>query len=273
MKHLLLLFSVFTFSLSAMAQTTNPAIDSAEAKPQKNPRNDALRQRFHQPDYQNNSNSNTVERRGKRLSNHQFFLELQNVKGQYSSGGKRMAAKRLAERYLLTSAQVYNLCNAIGSYARLDLAKFCYTRCTDPENYDIVFDAMPNVQTADLLNDYITNAYQQYPEDDMFPDGENGNYGFPMPAQKFNNAKQTIANTTFESTKLETAKIIVASQHLSTDQVMEICRLFGFESTKLDFAKFAYTHTSDKSNYFKVNDVFDFDSSKSDLNRFIQSGV
>ena len=94
-----------------------------------------------------------------------------------------------------------------------------------------------------------------------------------MPTQEFNSAKKTIANTTFESTKLETAKTIVASQHVSTDQVMEICRIFSFESTKLDFAKFAYTHTSDKGNYFKVNDVFDFDASKTDLNRFILSGV
>ena len=61
MKQLLLLFSVFTFALSAIAQTSNPAIDSPEAKHQKNPSNDALRQRFHQPDYQHNSNTNTVD--------------------------------------------------------------------------------------------------------------------------------------------------------------------------------------------------------------------
>ena len=88
MKQLLLLFTVFTFSLSAIAQTTNPAIDSAEAKHQKNPRNDALRQRFHQPDYQNNSNTNTVEKRGRRLTNHQFFLELQNVKGLHPAASE-----------------------------------------------------------------------------------------------------------------------------------------------------------------------------------------
>jgi len=53
--------------------------------------------------------------------------------------------------------------------------------------------------------------------------------------------------------------------------VMKICNLFSFEESKLTFAKHAYSRTTDKKNYFKVNDVFSFDSSKEELNNFISN--
>ena len=44
---------------------------------------------------------------------------------------------------------------------------------------------------------------------------------------------------------------------------------FDFESTKLEYAKFAYDFTYDKGNYFKVNDAFDFESSIEELDEYI----
>jgi hypothetical protein len=46
-------------------------------------------------------------------------------------------------------------------------------------------------------------------------------------------------------------------------------KLFDFEATKLTYAKFAYNHTYDIGNYYKVNDAFDFESSVDDLNKSI----
>jgi hypothetical protein len=39
----------------------------------------------------------------------------------------------------------------------------------------------------------------------------------------------------------------------------------------LDFAKFAYDHTYDIGNYYKVNDVFSFESSVDELDQYIRS--
>ena len=93
-----------------------------------------------------------------------------------------------------------------------------------------------------------------------------------MDPQTFSDAKQSISNASFEDTKLSTAKTILASNYISTDQVMEICGLFAFENTKLTFAKFAYSKTVDRNNYYKVGSVFDFDSDKEALNKFISNG-
>jgi hypothetical protein len=53
--------------------------------------------------------------------------------------------------------------------------------------------------------------------------------------------------------------------------VVEVLKMFDFEDTKIQFAKFAYPKTYDKGNYFKINTVFDFDASKETMNKFVQN--
>ncbi len=93
-----------------------------------------------------------------------------------------------------------------------------------------------------------------------------------MDPQTFNDVKRSIADGSFEDTKLSTAKTILSSNYISTNQVMEICRLFSFENTKMAFAKFAFGKTVDQNNYYKVGSVFNFDSDKKVLNDFISNG-
>lgn len=93
---------------------------------------------------------------------------------------------------------------------------------------------------------------------------------FCMLPGDYSAALSTIKKQNFDDTKLSTAKQIASSNCLSTNQIVDICKLFGFEASKLDFAKFAYTHCTDANNYFKVNNVFQFSSSADELNEFIQ---
>lgn len=93
----------------------------------------------------------------------------------------------------------------------------------------------------------------------------------PMSGSDFAAAKASIDNQGFDETKLKLAKQIAGSNCLSTDQVKTVMGLFGFEDSKLDFAKFAYDHVTDRNNYFKVNDAFGFSSSVDALNDYIQS--
>jgi Domain of unknown function (DUF4476) len=94
---------------------------------------------------------------------------------------------------------------------------------------------------------------------------------YPMDWGSFKSAKATVEQASFEDTKLSTAKSILASNCVSSEQVVQLCNLFGFEETKLNFAKFAYSKATDPGNYFKVNNVFGFDASKTDLNNFISA--
>ncbi len=95
---------------------------------------------------------------------------------------------------------------------------------------------------------------------------------WPMNAGDFASAKKTINESSFDDTKLTTAKSIVSSNCLSTDQIVQVCNTFSFEDNKLAFAKFAYKYCTDPKNYFKVNNVFSFSSNKEELSEFTQNG-
>ena len=90
-----------------------------------------------------------------------------------------------------------------------------------------------------------------------------------MSGGNFSNALQTVKNINFDDSRLATAKQIADSNCLSASQVVQICETFGFEDTKLDFAKYAYSACCDPKNYFQVNNVFKFSSNVDALNAHI----
>ncbi|RLD64271.1 MAG: hypothetical protein DRJ01_01245 [Bacteroidetes bacterium] len=93
----------------------------------------------------------------------------------------------------------------------------------------------------------------------------------PMTQADFLSAKQTIASKDFEDSKLTIAKQITTSNCLLASQVKEIMKVFEYEDSKLEYAKFAYRHTYDIGNYFKVNDAFEYESSIDELDEYINS--
>lgn len=134
----------------------------------------------------------------------------------------------------------------------------------------------PQQQTTVFLNDPY---YQQQP----FPQQPWANHqvqqGWTSPApvqaqplcmdaSSFANARNSIASNSFESTKLQVAKQILGSNCFTSMQVREVMTLFSFESSRLEFAKFAYPSVPDKQNFYLVNDVFNFESSIGELNQF-----
>lgn len=94
----------------------------------------------------------------------------------------------------------------------------------------------------------------------------------PMSNIDFQSAKKSITSKSFEDSKLTTAKQIVSTNCVLSSQVKEIMDIFGFENTRLEFAKFAYKYTYDKNNYYKVNEAFKFESSIDELNEYLNSG-
>jgi hypothetical protein len=127
--------------------------------------------------------------------------------------------------------------------------------------------------TTTTTGDPNYNQSAPPPDNGYVMPGYNGPVGCPMPMSHddYESAKATIASKDFENTKLDIAKQIVSSNCLLAEQVRGIMKLFTFENSKLEFAKFAYAHTYDKGNYFKVNDAFEFDSSATDLSNYISS--
>jgi hypothetical protein len=93
--------------------------------------------------------------------------------------------------------------------------------------------------------------------------------------QKVNDADykgilDAIRKESFENTKLDLARNFFTTQAVSSDQVLGVIKLFAFENNKVTFAKFAYTKTLDKQNFYKVYEGLSFNNSKKELTEFIQ---
>jgi len=102
--------------------------------------------------------------------------------------------------------------------------------------------------------------------------GYNDNiYSKAMSDFEFNRVLASIQKEWFENNKAKSASQIISANNFTTAQVKQMLQLFSMESTKLDLAKQAYSKTVDQNNYFMINDVFSFNSSKDELTRFIRS--
>jgi len=132
---------------------------------------------------------------------------------------------------------------------------------------------------------YKGNPYQKYQYNNQ---GHGGNQGYgnppghgnppPMPLppnagcmnpNDFSRAISVIQKESFEDSKLNTAKQMTSNNRLCVSQIIQICGLFSFENTKLDYAKYAYRFCVDQNNYYQVNEVFTYSSSKDELRKYI----
>ncbi|MDB5201759.1 MAG: hypothetical protein JWQ27_1168 [Ferruginibacter sp.] len=101
----------------------------------------------------------------------------------------------------------------------------------------------------------------------------NGGYnanGQVMNARSFEQLKQAMRSESFEETRTTMAKQNIAANLFSASQVKELVMLFNFEANKLEVAKYAYAYTTDKANYYIINEALSFTSSREELARFIQ---
>ena len=88
-------------------------------------------------------------------------------------------------------------------------------------------------------------------------------------AYEFDQMIQSLGNYNFESTRMTVAKQLINNNYFSSRQVARLMQQMTFESSKLELAKYAYSKTVDKSNYFIVNDQFSFESSITALSDYI----
>ncbi len=73
-----------------------------------------------------------------------------------------------------------------------------------------------------------------------------------------------------DTERLKLMKSVLAERAFYSVQVRTMLGWMSFESSKLDFAKWAYERVIDKKDYWKLEDVFTFSSSKDEFNKHIK---
>lgn len=83
--------------------------------------------------------------------------------------------------------------------------------------------------------------------------------------RKFNDVK----SKTFDREKMDRAKAAFASEKMTVNQVISVMKLFSFDDDKVDWAKYAYSKTLDKSEYYRTSDEITSYFTKEDFNKWI----
>lgn len=217
--------------------------------------------------------SNVVDCEKPSLSDRAFVKAKYEIDSKSTNALKKAKAEEIITSNCLLASQVVQIIKQIPDPAyQLELAKLSYAHTYDIKNYLVVVNALTSATDRNILNQFINGEYIVDPVEVVevieVPAGD-----CPMPAsdEDFRLGKNAVAKESFDGDRVAIAKQFVSNHCLTTNQVIELINQLTFESSKLEFAKFAYTHTYDRKNYYLVNSCFSFSNSKSELNAYISS--
>jgi len=195
-----------------------------------------------------------------------YAREMKN--GRINDQAKLDYARNIVNSQCLSTSQIMKLATFITmENMRLDLLKAGIPRVYDRGNYS---NAQHVLTVQNFRNDFLNALFGQ-------PNKTNdGAQNTPPPCTvsqpEFDDIKKSVSSTSFASSKVTIAKQAVqAKKCFTVKQIKELLQLFSFDDNKLDMAKFCYDYCIDKSNYYQVNDVFAFSSSKDDLSNFVRT--
>lgn len=78
--------------------------------------------------------------------------------------------------------------------------------------------------------------------------------------EQMNMAMQVLENQSFDDKRLEVAKLCVVLGHFCTEDLARIARVFSFDDNRTKFLTFAYRYCQDPQNYYRLREVFEFES-------------
>ncbi len=93
--------------------------------------------------------------------------------------------------------------------------------------------------------------------------------GLALNAQQISIIKQNLSSKKEDQKRLEQAREEITGKSLTSLQVIDVLKAFSQEKSRLEFAKFAYTFTSDKDNYGLLVDSFESENTVEELIEYI----
>jgi hypothetical protein len=92
----------------------------------------------------------------------------------------------------------------------------------------------------------------------------------PMSGAAFGQLKASLGKIAFEDTRLNALRQGIKGNFLELSQVRELMDLFAFEDNKMEVARECYSLTTNRQQYYVLQDAFAFNSNKEALLRIMQ---
>ncbi len=258
---------------------SKPEMEVMEVKPVEEPEKPANLFPYNLPDASNYT-GRTQSNCKQPISESQFKLLADQVRNVKSPAGKYNNSITIVEKYCLSVAQLMKLAYFIeDEKVQYDLFVNAYSHIYDTDNYMAVRQMLETpYYSQKIMELYGKNKTEKPQVIDPSHKVEakpnvierTGGDCF-VETRELEEILAVLKEESFESSRVSTAQqIIKRKKCFKTEQIIRILQCFSYESSKQDMAKFAFPYVTDKTNYYKIKDVFEFDSSKSDLDDFLE---
>ena len=212
------------------------------------------------------------------VSDEQFYQLKENMKYGMS------VDKYTKDIVSVTTGQVSELMYAADfDSKRMDIAAALYPKVCDPENFELVYNAV----SSDYKKQELRNRIETLKVSSSVNNNYNNGYGYnnngynqpavlppPPPMQQcgmmdgdFANLKNSISNASFKDDRLRIIQSAAPYNTFWVSQVVEILNLMSFDDEKIDAAVILYNSVCDVNNWYQVYNAFSFSSSKDTLNQ------
>jgi hypothetical protein len=175
---------------------------------------------------------------------------------------QRLCRSLIEKKQCLSTAQIMKLSTLMNQQQnRLNFFKDAINIVYDEDNYARCGDALtlPNLKRDFSM--FING--RPSPNEPATP----ATPACSVSAQEQKEMIDELSKIAFSNTKSTVARQVIASKKcFTTAQIMEVLNLFSFEQDKLNMA-----FCIDKGNYFKINSLFSYSSSKEELTRFVSN--
>jgi hypothetical protein len=81
--------------------------------------------------------------------------------------------------------------------------------------------------------------------------------------------EQKVKDKITDTDKLKQLQSSLKKKSFDTNQLTQMMGWLNFEQSKLEFAKWAYTHTTDKNNFAEVENKFSDNNNRNELDSYI----
>lgn len=127
------------------------------------------------------------------------------------------------------------------------------------------------IKTMDVVDAYVDYEAQQEKTDIDQNQNNADNYQNKnlLTRQDMADLKKNVEGTATDIDRVKLLKSVLEKKNYYSNQVREMLGWLAFESSKLEVAKWAYDRVLDKQDYWKLEDVFSFSSSKDEFNKYI----
>ncbi|KUG06021.1 DUF4476 domain-containing protein [Solirubrum puertoriconensis] len=179
----------------------------------------------------------------------------------------QLAKQAIAESNLRTD-DLKQLLSGFGfDEGKVKLAKYAYPRLTDRHNFYQIYNQFSFRSSVSELQRFV----DEYAVGSNLGGGYNAGNRHLLGAQDVDQLLKALQARSFDEERVQLAKQTLAESDIRADDLRRLLGGISFDSHKLELAKYAYSHVTDRQNFHRISDAFTSSLSMREVQQYVET--